>query len=35
VDGTPTIIADNGVVLGGYVDPQELLRRLQTVHTSN
>jgi thiol:disulfide interchange protein DsbC len=32
VDGTPTIIADNGVVLGGYVDPQELLHRLQTVH---
>jgi thiol:disulfide interchange protein DsbC len=32
VDGTPTIIADNGVVLGGYVDPQELLRRLQAVH---
>ena len=35
VDGTPTIIADNGVVLGGYVDPQELLRRLQAVHASN
>ena len=34
VDGTPTVIADNGVVLGGYVDPQELLRRLQTVHTA-
>src|SRR5690348_1182916 len=32
VDGTPTIIADNGMVLGGYVDPQELLRRLQQVH---
>lgn len=32
VDGTPTVIADNGVVLGGYVDPQELLRRLRTVH---
>lgn len=32
VDGTPTVIADNGVVLGGYVDPQELLHRLQTVH---
>lgn len=32
IDGTPTVIADNGVVLGGYVDPQELLRRLQTVH---
>lgn len=31
VDGTPTIIADNGVVLGGYVDPQELLRRLESV----
>ena len=35
VDGTPTVIADNGVVLGGYVDPRELLRRLQAVHTSN
>ena len=35
VDGTPTVIADNGVVLGGYVDPQELLRRLQAVHASN
>lgn len=34
VDGTPTVIADNGVVLGGYVDPQELLRRLQTVHAT-
>ena len=34
VDGTPTIIADNGVVLGGYVDPQELLRRLETVHAA-
>jgi thiol:disulfide interchange protein DsbC len=34
VDGTPTIIADNGVVLGGYVDPRELLRRLQAVHAS-
>lgn len=32
VDGTPTVIADNGVVLGGYVDPPELLRRLQQVH---
>lgn len=32
VDGTPTVIAENGVVLGGYVDPQELLRRLQAVH---
>lgn len=34
IDGTPTIIADNGMVLGGYVDPQELLRRLQAVHTT-
>lgn len=34
VDGTPTVIADNGVVLGGYVDPQELLRRLQQVHAT-
>ena len=32
VDGTPTVVADNGVVLGGYVDPQELLRRLEQVH---
>ena len=32
VQGTPTIIADNGVVLGGYVDPQELLHRLEAVH---
>ena len=35
VEGTPTVIADNGVVLGGYVDPQELLRRLQTVHATS
>lgn len=35
VDGTPTVIADNGVVLGGYVDPQELLRRLETVHAAS
>jgi thiol:disulfide interchange protein DsbC len=34
VDGTPTIIADNGVVLGGYVDPRELLRRLEAVHAT-
>lgn len=34
VDGTPSVIADNGVVLGGYVDPQELLRRLQQVHAN-
>lgn len=34
VDGTPTIIADNGIVLGGYVDPRELLRRLEAVHTT-
>lgn len=32
VGGTPTIIAGNGAVLGGYVDPQELLRRLQQAH---
>jgi thiol:disulfide interchange protein DsbC len=32
VDGTPTIFAGNGTVLGGYVDPQELLRRLKAVH---
>lgn len=32
VDATPTIVADNGAVLGGYVDPEELLRRLQAVH---
>lgn len=35
VDGTPTIIADNGVVLGGYIDPQELLRRLQAAHAAS
>ena len=34
VDGTPTVIADNGVILGGYVDPRELLRRLQAVHAT-
>lgn len=34
VGGTPTIIADNGVVLGGYIDPKELLRRLETVHST-
>jgi thiol:disulfide interchange protein DsbC len=34
VDGTPTIIADNGVVLGGYVTPHELLRRLEAVHAT-
>jgi thiol:disulfide interchange protein DsbC len=34
VDGTPTIIADNGAILGGYVDPRELLRRLQSVHAT-
>jgi len=33
VDGTPTVIADNGVVLGGYVDPDELLRRLKSAHS--
>lgn len=32
VNGTPTIIADNGVVLGGYIEPEELLRRLEAVH---
>lgn len=34
VDGTPTVIAANGVVLGGYVDPLELLRRLRQVEPS-
>lgn len=34
VDGTPTVIADNGVVLGGYIDPQGLLRRLESVHAT-
>lgn len=33
VDGTPTVIADNGVVLGGYVTPLELLRRLRETET--
>lgn len=32
VDGTPTVLTRNGVVLGGYVDPDELLRRLEAVH---
>ncbi len=32
VDGTPTIIAGNGALIGGYVTPQDLLQRLQTVH---
>jgi thiol:disulfide interchange protein DsbC len=32
VEGTPTIIAGNGEVIGGYADPQELLKRLQAVH---
>lgn len=32
VDGTPTVIADNGVVLGGYIEPEELLRRLEAAH---
>ncbi|HEX7369585.1 MAG TPA: DsbC family protein [Rhodanobacteraceae bacterium] len=35
VGGTPTVIADNGVVLGGYIDPQELLRRLQIADRDN
>jgi thiol:disulfide interchange protein DsbC len=34
VDGTPTVIASNGAVLGGYVDPDELLRRLESVHAT-
>lgn len=34
VEGTPTIIASNGMVLGGYVDPHELLRRLESVHAA-
>lgn len=34
VGGTPTIMADNGVILGGYVDPDELLRRLEAVHAT-
>lgn len=29
VDGTPAIIAPSGAVLGGYLTPAELLRRLQ------
>ena len=32
VEGTPTVFADNGALLGGYVDPAELLHRLQAVH---
>jgi thiol:disulfide interchange protein DsbC len=34
VEGTPTIIASNGMVLGGYVDPHELLRRLESGHAA-
>ncbi|HEX7323775.1 MAG TPA: thioredoxin fold domain-containing protein, partial [Rhodanobacteraceae bacterium] len=34
VGGTPTIIASDGVVLGGYVAPHELLRRLQMVRAA-
>ena len=34
VDGTPTVIADNGVVLGGYVTPLELLRRLRQTQSA-
>lgn len=34
VDGTPTVIAANGTVLGGYVDPYELLRRLESAHAT-
>lgn len=32
VDGTPTIIASNGALIGGYVAPWDLLQRLQTLH---
>lgn len=32
VSGTPTIIAGNGAVIGGYATPDELLKRLQQVH---
>ncbi len=35
VDGTPTIIASNGAVVGGYVDAPELLRRLHQIAPSN
>jgi thiol:disulfide interchange protein DsbC len=35
VNGTPTIIADNGVVLGGYVTPLELLRRVRQVESTS
>ena len=29
VDGTPTIVAPDGEVIGGYADPEELLQRLR------
>ncbi|MEO7148970.1 MAG: DsbC family protein [Rhodanobacteraceae bacterium] len=32
VDGTPSIIAGNGALIGGYATPRDLLQRLQTVH---
>ena len=31
VDGTPTIIAEDGSVLGGYLDPRQLLQALRMV----
>lgn len=32
VDGTPTLIAPDGSVLGGYLPPDQLLRALQDLH---
>lgn len=32
VDGTPSIIASNGALIGGYATPQDLLKRLHEVH---
>lgn len=34
VTGTPTIIADDGSVIGGYMNPQQLLQRVRAVAAS-
>lgn len=34
VDGTPAVIADDGTLLGGYLTPLELLRRLRQADAS-
>lgn len=35
VDGTPTVVAGNGEVIGGYATPDELLERLRKLHSSS